>query len=125
MNKLEWLFEEKKLGSMEHAEHGFIKAVMSLVSGFILSVLVSSVFSSTMGNTGKTLAVLVNLLSIIVGIVQLERAKYWGLLYSLGYFPGLIVIGQYLMEDWEWALYCLIIGFYIVQKVIRRARVLC
>ena len=109
---------------MEYAKHGFTKAVMSLVSGFILSIVVSSVFSPTMGNTGKTLTVLVNLLSIIVGIVQLERAKYWGLLYSLGYFLGLFVIGQYLMEDWEWALYCLIIGFYIVQKVIRRARAL-
>ncbi|RLG98942.1 hypothetical protein DRO19_03600 [Candidatus Bathyarchaeota archaeon] len=110
---------------MEHAEHGFTKAVMSLVSGFILSIVVSSVFSSVMGNTGKTFAVLVNLFSITVGIVQLERAKYWGLFYSLGYFLGLIAIGQYLMESWEWFLYCLIIGFYISQKVVRKARTLC
>lgn len=106
---------------MEHAEHGFIKAVMGLISGFVFSIVVSSVFSTTMGDTGKNLAVLFNLLSIMIGIVQLERAKYWGLVYSLGYFSGLILIGQYLMESWELTLYSLIIGLYIVQKIIRKA----
>ena len=37
--------KKREWEGMEHAEHGFIKAVMSLVSGFILSVLVSSIFS--------------------------------------------------------------------------------
>ena len=86
---------------MEHAKHGFLTAIMGLVLGFIFSIVVSSVFSTAMGDTGKNLAVFANLLSIMMGIVQLERAKYWGLLYSLGYFSGLILVGQYLMENWE------------------------
>lgn len=108
---------------MEHAKHGFIIAVTSLVMGFVLSMVVSSVFPILFGDSGRNMAVLINFLSIIIGIIELERAKYWGLLYSLGYFYGLILIGQYLMESWEWIMYCLIIGLYVVQKIIRKARI--
>lgn len=105
---------------MEHAEHGFVTAVTGLFMGFILSIVVSSVFPTLFGDNGRNIAVLINFLSIIIGLIELERTKYWGLLYFLGYFSGLILIGRYLMESWEWMVYCLIIELYIVQKIIRK-----
>jgi predicted tellurium resistance membrane protein TerC len=108
---------------MEHAEHGFLSSIIGLVMGFVLSIVVSSVFPILFGDNGRNMAVLINFLSIIIGLIELERAKYWGLLYSLGYFFGLILIGRYLMESWEWIMYCLIIGIFMVQKVIRKARI--
>jgi hypothetical protein len=108
---------------MEHAEHGFLSSIIGLVMGFVLSIVVSSVFPILFGGNGRNMAVLINFLSIIIGLIELERAKYWGLLYSLGYFFGLILIGRYLMESWEWIMYCLIIGIFMVQKVIRKARI--
>jgi uncharacterized membrane protein len=89
---------------------------MDLIVGFTISAMVSSVFP-------RGLVVLVDFLSIIIGLVELERAKYWGLLYSLGYLLGLILIGRYLMESWELIIYCLIVGLYVVQKIVRKAKI--
>ena len=108
---------------MEHAEHGFITAVVGLVMGFVLASVVSSVFPILFGENGRNMAVLINFLSIIIGLIELERAKYWGFLYSVGYLSGLILMGRYLMESWEWTIYCLIIGLFMVQKIIRKARI--
>jgi uncharacterized membrane protein len=105
---------------MEHAEHGFMAAAIGLISGFVLSIVVSSVFPALFGESGRNLAVLINFLLIIIGVVELERAKYWGLLYSLGYFFGLILMGRYIMESWELIMYCIIVGLYIIQKVARK-----
>lgn len=105
---------------MEHAEHGFATAVVGLVMGFVVSMVVSSIFPALFGEGGRNMAALINFLSIIIGIIELERAKYWGLMYSLGYFFGLILIGRYLMEGWELIMYCLIIGLYVVQKIMRK-----
>jgi len=102
---------------MEHAEHGFMAAAIGLISGFVLSIVVSSVFPALFGESGRNLAIRINFLLIIIGVVELERAKYWGLLYSLGYFSGLILIGRYIMESWELIIYCLIVGLYIIKKV--------
>jgi hypothetical protein len=105
---------------MEHVERGFRKAATGLISGLFFSILVSSVFSAMVGDAGRNLAFLVNLASVMIGIVELERAKYWGLFYSLGYFSGLILLGQYLMESWELMIYSLIIGLFIAQKITRK-----
>lgn len=112
---------KRRQRDIEYAEHGVIKAVTSLVFGFILSALINSIFPSTMGEGGKILAVFINALLTIAGIIQLEKAKYWGLSYSLGFFLGLIIIGQHLMEIWEWSLYFLIILLYIILKFVRKA----
>jgi len=107
---------------LEEAERGFQKAVVGLILGIVQYFVLSAVLTTMMGESGKSLAILVNIFSILMGLTQLERAKYWGLFYALGYFAGLFLIEQYLMESWEQLIYLLVIGVYILQKIARRAR---
>jgi hypothetical protein len=100
--------------------HGLKAAITGLVFGLILSALMSTLVISVMGESGRNITVLINLASMLWGIIQFERAKYWGLMYSLGYFAGLFLIGKYLMEPWEQLAYIAILGVYIVQKIVRR-----
>ena len=95
--------------------NGLITAITGTVMGFVASAVVSAALGS-----GNGLAVLFNLISIIVGIESLKSAKYWGLLYSAGYFMGIALIGKYFMEPWEYPIYLLVIGFYIFLKISRK-----
>jgi len=78
-------------------ENGLITAVTSSVIGLVTSAVVSAVLPASMSGTGNGLVVLFNLFSILVGIGSLQRAKYWGILYSVGYFSGILLIGKYFM----------------------------
>ena len=73
-----------------------------------------------MGESGKSIMPLINFVSMLWGIIQFERAKYWGLMYSFGYFAGLFFIGKYLMEPLEQFAYLAILGVYIIQKFLRK-----
>lgn len=88
--------------------------------GFLTSAIVSAVLPAAMPGAGNGIAVLFNLFSIIIGIESLQKAKYWGLMYSVGYFLGLALIGRYFMESWEYPIYLLVIGFYILMKIWRK-----
>ena len=100
--------------------NGLTTAIMGTVLGFVASAVVSAVLPATMPGAGNGLAVLFNLVSIIVGLGSLQSAKYWGLLYSAGYFLGIALIGKYFMEPWEYPIYLLVIGFYIFLKISRK-----
>jgi hypothetical protein len=106
----------------EEVENGLKAAVAGLSIGFVWSVLFYAFVKSAMGESGNNIAFLMNLASILIGVVQLERARYWGLIYSFGYFGGLFLVGNYFMEGWERQAYLLIIGLYIVQKIARKVR---
>ncbi len=101
---------------------GLKTAIMGPTLGFLASAVVSAVLPATIPGTGNSLAVLFNLVSIILGIGALQSAKYWGMLYSAGYFAGIALIGQYFMEPWEYPIYLSIIGFYIFLKISRKLR---
>lgn len=99
---------------------GLKTALMGPILGFLASAVVSAVLPATMPGAGNGLAVLFNLVSVIVGIGALQSAKYWGLLYSAGYFAGIALIGKYFMEPWEYPIYLFVIGFYIFLKISRK-----
>ncbi len=97
-----------------------MKVVTGMIIGFILSVALSSTLSSMSGETGKSLSVLVNVPIILIGLIQIDRAKHWSISYILGYFLGLLILGRVLMEDWEVLIYLLLIGGYLGQKLLRK-----
>lgn len=97
-----------------------MKVVAGMFIGFVLSVVVSSTLTSMLGETGRSLVVLVNVLIILIGLTQIERAKHWSISYILGYFLGLLTLGRVLMEDWELMIYLLLIGGYLAQKLLRK-----
>ncbi len=93
---------------------GLKTAIIGPLLGFIASAVVSAAFP------GSGLVILFNLLSILVGIISLQNAKYWGVMYSAGYFVGLLLIKKYFMEPWEYPIYLVIIGFFIFLKLTRK-----
>ncbi len=93
---------------------GLTTAIVGPLLGFVASAVVSAVLP------GSGLVILFNLFSILVGIISLQNAKYWGVMYSAGYFIGLLLIGKYFMEPWEYPIYLVIIGFFIFLKVTRK-----
>jgi hypothetical protein len=105
---------------MPDIEDGLKTAIIGSILGFVMSVVVSAILSTAIPGTGSSLAIIFNLLSIIIGIESLQKANYWGLTYSLGYFAGIAFIGKYFMESGEYPVYLLIIGFYIALKISRK-----
>jgi hypothetical protein len=100
--------------------NGLKTAIVSPIIGLVVSTFVSASLSSMMPGSGNGLAVMFNLLSIVVGIESLQKAKYWGVMYSLGYFAGIMIIGKYFMESWEYPIYLLVIGFYLFLKITKK-----
>lgn len=100
---------------MPDFEDGVTALIVSLVGGLALSYIIS-------GFLGTAWASLFNILSILFGLMQLERAKYWGVSYTLGYFGGLLLFGGYFMESWEYPIYILVIGAYIALKFLKKIR---
>jgi hypothetical protein len=107
---------------MPDFEDGFKALFISLVLGFALSAIVSSFLEASIGESGKSMALLINLLFTFMGLIQLERSKYWGLSYTVGYFCGLVLFGGYFLEGWESSIYFLVIALFIVQKVLRKLK---
>jgi len=99
---------------------GLITAIMGSVLGFAASAIVSALLPAAVPGSGNGLAVLFNLFSIMLGITSLQKAKYWGLMYAAGYFGGILLIGKYFMEPWEYPIYLLVIGFYVLLKFLRK-----
>jgi hypothetical protein len=100
--------------------NGLITSIMGAVLGVVASASVSALLPAAAPGAGSNLAVLFNLFSIVFGLSSLQSAKYWGLMYSAGYFIGIALIGKYLMEPWEYPIYLLVIGFYIFLKITRK-----
>lgn len=99
---------------------GLKTAIVGPVIGFLVSAIVGSSLTAAMPGSGNGLVVTFNLLSIIIGIESLQKAKYWGLMYSLGYFSGIALIGKFFMESWEYPIYLLVIGLYIFLKITKK-----
>jgi hypothetical protein len=104
---------------MPDFEDGVKALVVSLVGGFVVSLVASSLLEGTMGESGKATALLFNLLFTFVGLSQIERAKFWGITYTTGYIIGLILFGAYFMESWELLIYFIVIGLFLTQKLLR------
>ena len=99
---------------------GFKTAIIGPITGFLVSAIVGAILPVVVPGTGKNLASLFNFLSVFIGIAALEKAKRWGVLYSLGYFGGLFFIGRFFMESWEYQIYLLVILSYIALKIRRK-----
>lgn len=105
---------------MPSVGNGFITAIVGMLTGFLLSTIVSALVPAATSGTGNGIAVLFNLASIVVGIESLQRARYWGLMYSLGYFVGIALVGKYFMESWELVIYLVVMGSYMFVKISRK-----
>ena len=106
---------------MPRAEHGFKRAMIAMVMGFIFSAILDTM-TPVIGLDTTLIRVGFNMLAISASLITYRNANYWGISYTLGYFLGLLVFGNFFMEPWELLLYAGIMGFYLVLKGGRRAR---
>ena len=92
---------------MPGIESGFKTAVATMVMGFTIS--------AVLGALGMyELRSLFNILSVLGIIATIESANYWGIMYTLGHFTGIALIGQYFLSTWEILVMGGIFIFYII-----------
>jgi hypothetical protein len=98
---------------MPSLEHGFQRAIMETITGFIVIAIVESVLI-----TYKLgwLIILVNILSIILIITLIDKITFWSLSYLCGWLFGLVILSS-LLSPWEVILYIIIGIFFIAIKI--------
>jgi len=94
---------------------GLKKSVGSMISGFLLSALISGLVDQNPDVI--SVKSVFNILSVFGIIETIENANFWGLSYTLGYFAGVTVFGKYFVEPWESALMLIIFLIYAVSKL--------
>lgn len=97
--------------------NGFTTAITGSVVGFVTSMLVSAILPVALPEMGSSVALLFNIVAILIGIESLHKAKHWGILYTVGYIAGVLIIGKYFMESWELVIYALVVGGYLILKI--------
>lgn len=106
---------------MPGAEHGFLRALMAMITGAIVSILVQSLALAFLGEAGKIAVTFITAVFVVIlALAQLGKVNYWSLTYLLGYFSALILLGTYLMEYWEFVLYLILFGIILVLKIARK-----
>lgn len=98
---------------MSSLEHGFQRAIIETITGFIVIVIVESVLT-----TYKLgwLIILVNIISIILIITLIDKITFWSLTYLCGWLFGLAILSS-LLSPWEIVLYFAIGIFFVVMKI--------
>jgi len=99
-------------------EHGFKRAAVDLLSGTLSSIFINML--STTLEFSEVTTVIFNFIGIISMLTLFEKMKYWSLLYSLGYFTGILPLGRFLMEDLQLVLCSVVLLSYILVKAIRK-----
>ena len=100
---------------MPGAKHGFAAAVSSSILGFVIGVLVNSLSKSLPGMA--VIKAVFNVLSIVSLVELAERAKYWGITYTLGYLFGIALVGRIFSSWWEVLLSTILLFVYLTLKI--------
>lgn len=103
---------------MPGASQGFRTALLTMVFGIELSAIISGM-GEQIPNINTWRAVL-DLFAVLGVIATIENVNYWGISYTLGYFCGIMFLGNYLLQPWEMWLMLLVLGVYLVIKILRK-----
>ena len=78
---------------MPDAGHGFQRAIITLIVGVVVSLVVRAMLESfELENLAIIVSVLIYGISIFLIIALSEKMKYWGFMYTIGWFFGLIIM---------------------------------
>ena len=104
--------------TMPGASQGFRTALLTMVGGIIISVIINGM-DEQIPNI-HTWKAIFDLFAVLGVITTLENANYWGIMYTLGYFMGIAFLGKHLLQTWEMWLILLVLGAYLLLKIIRK-----
>jgi len=78
---------------MANIEHGFQRAIETMVGGIIASLVIRALLDSlNIGNFAILISILIYTISIFSIIALSGKMKYWGFMYTIGWFFGLIIM---------------------------------
>ena len=103
---------------MPSIERGFERAATDLISGTISSVIINAVLPSL--EIPEIVIVIFNFIGITSMLTLFEKMEYWSLLYSLGYFMGILLLGRFLMEGLQLTLFLVVLLSCILVKAVRK-----
>ena len=98
---------------MPGAEAGFKTAAMTMMTGFMVSAILGALEMYELRS-------LFNILSVFGIIATFENTNYWGIMYTIGHFLGIALVGRYFLATWEILVMVAIFIFYIVLKISRK-----
>jgi len=102
--------------------HGIERASTEIIGGFTIAIVIRLLLQSL--GFGYII-VIFDLLSITAIIELTSKMTYWSLSYMLGWFIGLIMsftIFYQFLSGWEIALYIIVTGIVLTQKIVRKMR---
>ena len=104
---------------MHTLENGLDSSVSGLINGTLQSTVILAL-SATLASSGPVVQLGLTLMAL-VGLRELvDRANYWGISYTMGWGFGFILVAPYVLSGWEYYSTGLIIGMYLVIKLIHK-----
>jgi len=105
---------------MRSLEYGYKRAISEIVSGAIISIVISTLVQS--GLLDKSLIIYFKVLNFLALIGLIMVVPYWGTGYLLGWLFGLLVMAQSgLVNIFDFIIY---FGIPLVVLIIRLAKFL-
>ena len=101
---------------------GFIRAIVSSVIGIVISVGTRAIISDLLDN--EVFGIIASLVIFAISLyIITSKMKYWGIIYTIGWFVGLAFMYYALSSiiDWyEIVLYLVVSGIILYGKLINK-----
>jgi len=76
---------------MPNIVHGFIRAIITTISGLIVALLTKVIIVEAIDNEGLALLVSIAIFAVSLYILS-GKMNYWGIMYTIGWFIGLAIM---------------------------------
>ena len=80
---------------MPNIYHGFIRAIITTISGLIIALFTKVIIVEAIDNEGIALLVAIAIFAFSLFILS-GKMNYWGILYTIGWFIGLAIMFYFL-----------------------------
>ena len=76
---------------MPNIVHGFIRAIITTISGLIIALFTKVIIVEAIDNEGLALLVSIAIFAVSLYILS-GKMNYWGIMYTIGWFIGLAIM---------------------------------
>ena len=76
---------------MPNIVHGFIRAIITTISGLIIALFTKVIIVEAIDNEGLALLVSIAIFAVSLYILS-GKMNYWGVMYTIGWFIGLAIM---------------------------------
>lgn len=76
---------------MPNIYHGFIRAIITTISGLIIALFTRAIIVEAIDNEGLALVVSITIFAFSLYILS-GKMNYWGIMYTTGWFIGIAIM---------------------------------